>query len=427
MSKQVTGKLLKTICIISNSHSTNDARLYHKLAKSLAKIATVFVLGARGVGSLMENWSEDQDLPDACTETVKPTRIIVSGLTPNLRLIGLYRQAVRLKPDLVICVEPLTMLVGLRLKRKTNCKLCYDAHEYYTSAHAERYAFPLNYIIGSLYYLFEHGLQKKMDLTMTVNDDIFRLFNLKFPETIKAEQTAGSSFKDKYLAPPAKAGVICPNYPTSAIFKEGPGACGISKLLPDTQFDTIYLGGLTEERGIIKLLQVVDLLRLKHPLFKALFVGPFHTEAFKKKFYAYLMDHNLNSNVFCRDAVPHDKVCAILKQVKVGLSVLHPGYKRYNKALPLKVLEYLSVGIPVVANDFPQLKTIIEKHQLGYCVPFHKQDIADAIEKLLLLSAAEQDTLAERSREIIRKHYLWSRIEPVLLDAVNFVLEPAKP
>jgi len=414
---------LKTICIITNSHSTNDVRLYHKLAKSLAKLAAVYVLGARGVGSMMENYVDDSDSQEPGSVVVKPTRIIVSGLTPNLRLFGLYKQALKLKPDLVICIEPLTMLVGLKLKKKLGCLLIYDAHEYYTAAHSERYGFPFNHLIGGAYYLFEHSLQEKMDLTFAVNDDIFRLFRLKTPEDITREGSITSSFRDKYLAPLTRPGIVLPNYPTGAIFRDDVSACGISSLIPDTQFDTIYLGSLTEERGILKLLQVVSLLRLKRPSFKALFVGQFKSEAFRSKFFNFLMDNNLNSNVFWRDEVPHDKVCAILRQVKVGLSVLHPAFRRYKKALPLKVLEYLSVGIPVIANDFPQLQAILEKHNVGYCVPFHKQDIANAIEKLLDLDEPAREALSVRCRDTIRRHYLWGTVEPTLLNAVRFLFK----
>jgi glycosyltransferase involved in cell wall biosynthesis len=412
----------KTICIITNSHSTTDVRLYHKLAKSLCKIATVYIIGARGVGSMMENFSEDTEPVDNDNKYPKPIRIIASGITPILKLFSLYRQAIKLKPDLVICIEPLTMIVGAKIQKKTGCKLCYDAHEYYTAAHSERYHFPLNLISAGIYYLIEHHLQEKMDLTIAVNEDIFQMFNLKDYHAEKAVQSAETKPTHKHLRAPHNYGIICPNYPTSEIWMDDISACGISSLLPDTQFDTIYLGGITEERGIIKLLQVIAILRVKYPQFKALFVGPFHTEAFKKKFFNTVMDNNLNSHVYWRDSVAHDKVCAILRQVKIGLSILHPGYKRYRKALPLKVLEYLAAGIPVVANDFPQIKSIIEKNQLGYCVSFHKQDIANAIDKLLTLDSKARDAMAIKCRNVIKEQYIWSKIEPTLLNAVSKIL-----
>jgi len=414
----------KSICIISNSHSTNDVRLYHKLAKSLCKIASVYVLGARGVGSMMESYAGEKSSAEAETELVKPTRIIVSGLTANLRLFSLYRQAKKLKPDLVICVEPLTMLVGLKLKKKTGCKLCYDVHEYYTSAHGEKYTFPFNYIFGGLYYLFEHNMQQQMDLTIAVNDDIYNMFGLKSLDKIKQERAETRTFVNKYLTSQSNLGLVCPNFPSSAIWKEDLSSCGISGLLPKVKFDIVYLGGLTEERGILKLLQVIKLLRQKHSQIKALFVGPFFSESFKNKFFTFVMDDNLNPNIYWRDSVPHDKVCAVLRQAKIGLSVLHPAYKRYKKALPLKVMEYLSVGLPVVANDFPQIKNIVEKHNLGYCVPFHSKDIAEAVEKLLALPAEGKEAMAQRCRDTIQKHFMWKTVEPVLLDAVNYVINP---
>ncbi len=409
----------KTICIISNNHSTNDVRLYHKLARSLAKIARVYVIAARGVGSMMEHYTdEDEDKAGA----PKPVRIIASGYTPFLRLFGIYRQAVKLKPDLVVCIEPLTMWAGLRLRRKTGCKLCYDAHEYYAMAHGERYPFPINWLASTLYYLFEHSLQEKMDLTLAVNDEIFQMFKLKTPEQVKKERETGKSFQEKYLRAPSRPGIVCPNYPTSAIFKEDLSVCNISHLIPDTKFDTIYLGGLSEERGILKLLQVIVQLRGKHPYLKALFIGPFKSEAFKSKFFEFLMANNLTSIVLWRDVIPHDKVCTVLKQARVGLAVMHPACKRYNKGVSLKMLEYLSVGIPVVTNDFPQLRDIIARHKLGYCVPFHRKDIQEAVEKLLALNPQEQEAMASKCRDVIRRYYLWNQVEPLLLETVSQLL-----
>jgi glycosyltransferase involved in cell wall biosynthesis len=265
-------------------------------------------------------------------------------------------------------------------------------------------------------------MQEKMDLTIAVNDDIFQLFNLSSLKDTTRDKAVVKSFSEKYLSPLSRLGVLCPNYPTEAIWRDDLTSCGVSNLLPDTQFDTIYLGGLTEERGIMKLLQAIGLLSRSNMGFKALFVGSFHTEAFKHKFFSYLMNHNLNSNVFWIDSVPHDKVCAILRQVKIGFSVLHPRYKRYKKALPLKVLEYLSVGLPVVANDFPRIKRIVEKHQLGYCVPFHASDIVEAVNKLLDLSDKERDEMALRCRQTVRDNFMWSKVEPALLEAVTFVI-----
>lgn len=390
------------IVIISNAHKANDVRLYHKIGKSLCRVSCVYVIGARGFGSITDSQNDDFSYltPD---NTVKPIRMIAPGTSPIPRLFSLYRQACKLKPDIVICIEPLTMLVGLLLRKKTGCRLVYDAHEYYAAAHAERYSFPFSTIVSSLYFLVEKALQGKMDLTMTVNTDIFRLYHLR-------DVAEGGQ------------GIILPNYPTIEIWKESSTQSEIGSLLPDIEFDTIYLGGLSEARGIMKLLQVVDVLHHKYPQFKALFVGRFITEEFKAKFFDFVMDNNLNSHVFWRDAVPPDKVAVIMKQVKIGLSVLHPRYKRYNKALPLKVLEYLAAGVPVVANDFAQLQPIIAKNHLGYCVSFHKKDIAEAISKLLDLDIEHRKQLSTDCRKVVREHYMWDSVEPVLLSAIQSLI-----
>jgi len=407
--------LPKVICIITNAHSTGDVRLYHKIGRSLSKLGKVYVLGASGVGNRMDDHGLYPDRASALETDDKPVRIVVSGTTPLFRLYHLYRQALKLKPQAVICVEPLTLLAGLWLKKKLGCKLGYDAHEYYAESHAERYSPLLRPIIKSLYFLLEAGWQSKMDLTITVNRDLFHLFALSPYNRCLDKQRTGQATAIR------KPGVVCPNYPTSAIWDDL-NLCSSEGLLPDTRFDAVYLGGLTEERGILKLLKAIELLRQKRPHLTVLFIGRFKPEAFKERFFAYVLNNNLNSNVFWREPVSPDKVCSILHQAKLGLCVLNPALRRYRKALPLKVLEYLAAGLPVVANYFPVVREIVEKHKLGYCVGYQKQEIAAAMDNILALDEDRWKALSEHCRQVIRTNYVWEKVEPDLLAAVQAML-----
>ena len=104
-----------------------------------------------------------------------------------------------------------------------------------------------------------------MDLTIAVNDDIYNIFKLKSLLEIQQEKAEVKSLSDKYLTPTSSFGCDLSQFSIQRHLERGFEhlrhqriCCLISSLI------SVYLGGLTEERGILKLLQVINLLRAKH-------------------------------------------------------------------------------------------------------------------------------------------------------------------
>jgi len=50
---------------------------------------------------------------------------------------------------------------------------------------------------------------------------------------------------------------------------------------------------------------------------------------------------------------------------------------------PTKVLEYLALGVPVVANDNPDQERVLREGGGGLCVPLTAHDFAQAVSRLL--------------------------------------------
>lgn len=64
----------------------------------------------------------------------------------------------------------------------------------------------------------------------------------------------------------------------------------------------------------------------------------------------------------------------------IGLAIIENISLSYYYALPNKLFEYIMAGKPVITSNFPQMKDVIEKHQVG--VTIDPQNIAELIHTL---------------------------------------------
>ena len=68
----------------------------------------------------------------------------------------------------------------------------------------------------------------------------------------------------------------------------------------------------------------------------------------------------------------------------VGLALIENISLSYYYALPNKMFEYILTGVPVLASNFPQMKQIIDRFEIGlYADPENMKDVSLALQKLL--------------------------------------------
>ncbi len=375
------------IVIITNSHPTNDIRLYHKMACSLAKIGEVWIIGTLGVTN----------------STANPYQIVVSAETKWSALYRIYRSARKIKPDVVVCVEPFTMLIGIRLKRALQAKLIFDVHEFFADAFAERFNRVLRYPMFLFYLAAERWLYKHADLATGVNEMILR-----------------------QLSPQDKGAktLVLPNYPVKNVWDYNPEIPHNIHSICDLNFDLIYIGGLTPDRGIFKMLKCCVLIKRDIPWLKVLFVGKFFSSALEQRFYDTINEYHLNSIIYYQSWLPPEKIGVLLKCAKLGLWIFNPANRRMYNAMPLKVLEYLSAGLPVVTIKSPIMNALIKTQHLGICAQYDSQALATAIISLLRLSPQEYQDMSARCIQIVEEKYNWESLEPSLLEAVKHLVKP---
>ncbi|MDY0150704.1 MAG: glycosyltransferase [Candidatus Cloacimonas sp.] len=370
------------ICIVSNSHATNDVRLYYKLARSLAKKHEVWLITSNGVENKTQN----------------PYQMVVNTDSHWWAIWQILAKVKRIKPDLLICVEPLTLLIGKFLKKPLKLKVIFDIHEFYADAFSERVPLLLRYLAKQCYLNLLKRLQRGADGVFAVNQEILN-------------QTIGSNADSWAL--------VLPNYPVKNVWDYECNIPGALAQLCDMHFDLIYIGGLTVNRGVLKILKMATLLKLEFPALKILILGKFFDPQVEKEFTDSINSYNLNAVIYYQEWIPAEKIGLLLKRSRFGLWFFNPKIDRLRLSTPLKVLEYLAAGLPVITVKTELMKALVEYNHLGVCSGYQSNKLAEATAKMLRLSDAEYENMSARCLKLTESKFNWEAMEPQLFAAID--------
>lgn len=160
-----------------------------------------------------------------------------------------------------------------------------------------------------------------------------------------------------------------------------------------------YLGSLASERRIDFVVRAVALVCEQIPNTRLLIVGggdrPGDIEAL----------HNEARRVGIADRIeitgflPRKDALLRILESTVALSPFYPT-PILNSTSPTKLIEYMGLGLPVVANDHPEQKLVIAESRAGYCVTWDERAFADAILRILA-DPAEAQQMGRRGQEYV--------------------------
>ncbi len=172
--------------------------------------------------------------------------------------------------------------------------------------------------------------------------------------------------------------------------------------------EVCYVGGISRIRGIQEVCQAMSLVKSGVRLNLCGKFSSGQLELAVKAMPGW-------QRVIAPGFVNRDGVREILSRSMAGLVTLHP-LPNYVDAQPIKMFEYMSAGIPVIASDFPLWREIIEGCQCGLVVdPLNPESIAEAID-YLVTHPQEARRMGVNGRKAVEERYNWNHEEKKLLD-----------
>ncbi|WP_430535047.1 glycosyltransferase [Listeria rocourtiae] len=359
----------KKIMMFSSVHVWNDTRIFYKEAMTLADAGFEVDFYA------IDNGMEVVKHPDLRVHLLPAS---TSRLARPLRWHQLYHIA-KASDALYYHIhdpELLLLLPKLR-KKKPDAIFTYDMHENFPADIETK-----TWIPALLRKPLQKWILRMEKLTMACCDHL-----------IFAEESYVASYEHVTCT---KMTVY--NYPTYMPV--------IQKQTSDAYFTLIYVGSITEDRGIFEMLGLIRDLQEKHPdQYRLKLLGPM-TQNLETEVQAFVTSHQLGNVVQIYGRVPYPEIWQAYAASDLGLCLLHP-IPNYLHSMATKLYEYMAASLPILASDFPDWDAFIQKHQSGTtCSPFDREKLIWEVEKR---AATREQYMqeGERGRLAYEQHYHW--------------------
>ncbi|MCW3129554.1 MAG: glycosyltransferase family 4 protein [Methanophagales archaeon] len=363
------------ICILTTVHTPFDTRVFHKEAKSLAKVHEVVLVAP-------DEERADKEVDGVRVITIKKPE---SKLLHPVTMWRVFKAGFKQDCDVYHCHEPGSLFVGMILKVLKRRNLVYDAHEHYASLIASNRIFPkiIRGIIGWVSFKSELTLSRFADYIIVVRGDLETIFE-KVNENVEIIY-------------------VCPDlsfFPLKKVNREDL---------------VIYVGAVDiEKRGLDVFLASLVIVSKKIKHIKYLVVGtiPEDDLSFATE---YLNRNNMADRFEYTGWVDYNAVPEYLRRAKIGVILLQPVYYNNIMGIPNKLFDCMAAGIPVIASKFPNISKIVKEADCGILVdPTDAEDVADAV-VYLVEHPEEAKRMGENGRRAVEERYNWDKMEEKLL------------
>lgn len=359
------------VCILTTVHPPFDTRIFHKEAKTLAKAGYDVTLVAQ----------HDRN------EVVDGVRIIALPRPRNrlIRMFGLswrvFRLALRERADVYHFHDPELLGVGSLLKLTTAAKVIYDVHEDVPRQIVTKYWIPA---------ILRHPTARVVGL-------LEKLVAPRLDAVVAATESVADPFQHSQLT-------VVHNYPDLEMLHgfPTPATCDAKAF--------VHIGAISRFRGAVEMVRALEYLEESHEVRLEL-IGRFEPPALE----AELRLLSGYSQVHFTNWLPWREAWQCAQGVLAGLVLFHPG-PNHTKSLPNKLFEYMAIGLPVIASDFPLWQDIIERQRCGLTVnPRDPASIARAM-GYFLDYPEDAKKMGRRGRRAVQTEYNWDPESRKLLD-----------
>jgi len=370
------------VCHVTTVHGPFDDRIFHKECLSLVRAGYEVHLVA------VHDRDEVVDGVHIHALPTPPGRLARITRWPLLA----YRKVLSIHPRICHFHDPELLMVGMALRLR-GCRVVFDVHENVAEQIRE----------GKDY------MPRALRLLLSLSYRAVELICTSGMTTVHVVDSIAASYRHPR--------VVLRNLPKLEVAPSG------SARPLKSRPRLIHTAGLiSRERGAMTMISVAADLARRGMDFELRLVGRIH-EALHREMIAAIQRAGLADRVTLVGWVSFERSQEELAEGDIGLA-LSQKVANVHRSLPIKLMEYMRFGLPVVATDVECWKPYVLGIGSGLLVDVNRpEQIADSIQ-WLLRHPEESRQMGLRGRRAVETHLCWDREQQKLLDLYDRLVRP---
>lgn len=311
-----------------------------------------------------------------------------------------WRTAIRTRPAIIHFHDPELLFWVPWAARRTCAALVFDVHEFYLESISDKRWIPGAFkgILRIAAGILERTATRRLAGFVVVSERMAELYR-------------------RYGKPIA----VVPNYPKKSLFPVGgqdpelPGGYAERRVI-------VYVGSLSERRGMDTVLESFALLRARIPEAFLLLIGGFDSASYEARFREKVRSLLSREAYEILGKIPHARVYPYLRIADVGVYLPGSETRRYRWGEPTKLFEYCAAGLPVVVSDVEAKRSVLSRTLNGILVPPGDSAAAAAAMAKILEDAELAARFSRSGREAFEREFCWESCSHRLTDFYGAVI-----
>jgi glycosyltransferase involved in cell wall biosynthesis len=371
------------VCHLCSAHPADDSRVLHRMCASLSSVGYEVHLFA------VSDRIEPYRVKDVI---VHPLPECSSRRQRFSRRSRIAEMAENLNPDIFHVHEP--ELLGSTIARAGSRPVVYDVHESYLDILMERQwvPSPVRPLARLAWDKWERRLTPKCAAIVAATDHIAERYLSLHPRVVSIRNFTDISIQASEIDFANRDGFTC-----------------------------VFAGTILPNRNLDTTIRALGILRRRGTRADLWIAGKWSSDSYKQEIFALAEYEDVGQQVKYFGVLSRAEAVTLQASASIGLVNMLPTPNIVH-SLPIRMLEYMAVGLPVIYSDFPSFRDIA-----GYCGggiavdPTSADQTADAIESVIRNPELARQ-MGQAGMGAVRKQFNWQREQTRLIALYEDIL-----
>jgi glycosyltransferase involved in cell wall biosynthesis len=186
------------------------------------------------------------------------------------------------------------------------------------------------------------------------------------------------------------------------------------------KYMVLYLGTLAKFRRLDLIIRAFAMVLKDLPNSQLVFVGAGEEDGDEEYLVKQAQQLGILDNILLTGFLPQERAWKYVREADVCLSPFYPTFILLSTS-PTKLIEYMAMGKPVVANEHPEQSEVLMESGAGILVQWSEKSFADAI-IYLLKHPKQAKIMGEHGRAYVENNRSYRKLAATFENALEMAM-----